>query len=207
MNTRQRNTSDLPHDLPDDLAMALRRLRAEVPPERDLWPAIAARLAAPQSAADRHPAPSIAEPTPRTTPPVSPAPHRYRRHRRRNAAYATAAAVVFALVAAWPLLPLREVIAPAPPVPGGDALATNPGAPLLQAADALAREYQGALREVRASAGAAGIPPPPAATDAELERSATEVRAALARDPDALHLFHRLQRIYSHRLALNLRQA
>jgi hypothetical protein len=114
--------------------------------------------------------------------------------------------VVLAVAAGWQLLPFRNT---APPPAPGDTVTTGAAAdadaPLLQAADALAREYQGALREVETTAGT--DPSGHGDLGAELERSAPEVRAALARDPDARHLLHHLQRIYAHRLALSLRQA
>ena len=115
--------------------------------------------------------------------------------------------MVLAVAAGWQLLPVRVAVDPSASNPA-DVVATGAAAaaasPLLQAADALAREYQSALREVEATGTASAVP---SGLDAELDRSAAEVRAALARDPDALHLFHRLQHIYAHRLALSLRQA
>jgi hypothetical protein len=183
--------------LPPDLASRLRGLRGDIAPARDLWPEIAGRLGS-----------RTGMPRPATAPR-----DRRRRISRRDAGYAAAAAVVLAIAASWQLLPLRT---PDPATDPANVVATGAAAdadaPLLRAADALAREYQGAMREVQATAGAPTAGAATAATtadglDAELERSAAEVRAALARDPDALHLFHRLQRIYAHRLALNLRQA
>ncbi|QDW65878.1 hypothetical protein [Luteimonas granuli] len=188
----RRAAPDQPCDvLHDALAARLRGLREEVAPTRDLWPGIAARL------------------EPRIAVSAGAGRDRRRRLRRRNAAYATAATVVFAVAAGWQSLPFRTTAAP--PVSGDTATtvttgaAADAGAPLLQAADALAREYQGALREVETTTGAATAGP--GDLDAELERSATEVRAALARDPDARHLLRHLQRIYAHRLALSLSQA
>jgi hypothetical protein len=188
--------------LPPDLAAGLRGLGGDIAPGRDLWPGIAARLE-PRAAASRQ-----------ETRPMTPRGDRRRHFRRRDAAYAAAAAVVVAVAIGWQMLPVRTAVDPA--ADPGNVVATGPtadaDAPLLRAADALAREYQGAMREVQASTGsrsAGGAPPTDAAggLDAELERSAAEVRAALARDPDAVYLFHNLQRIYAHRLALNLRQA
>lgn len=221
--------------LPPELAARLRALDHDVAPMRDLWPGIACRLP-PRTQADgvaatAPAAPELAPPSsaPELVPPSSapvpvpataaPAPRRgWQNHRRRrNAGYAAAAAVVLAVAVGWQLLPVRLATAPVadPTNVVATGAAADADAPLLRAADALAREYQGALREVRASAaiGDGGDTVLAAAEagngglDAELERSAAEVRAALARDPDALHLFHRLQRIYAHRLALNLRQA
>ena len=216
--------------LPPKLASGLRALRVDPAPDRDLWPAIAARLE-PRAPATGSTATATATPAP-TRPLVDgtasaaqahvqgpAAPRRnWRRHfRRRNAGYAVAAAVVLSVAITWQLLPVKTAIDPS--ADPGNVVATSATAagesPLLRAADALAREYQGALREVQATTGSTAPLTPDHATaatlpdglDAELERSAAEVRAALARDPDALHLFHRLQRIYAHRLALSLRQA
>ncbi|MGY0611476.1 hypothetical protein [Luteimonas sp. A501] len=208
--------------LPRDLAARLRGLREDATPERDLWPAISARLeprgplcdachagAAGDVRVATSTTPAACTPSAplAPTPPAAQRSDRRRHLRRRNAAYASAAAVVLAVAAGWQLLPVRVAVDPPANGPtnvvatGAAALATSP---LLRAADALAREYQGALREVEATGtGSASTP----GLDAELDRSAAEVRAALARDPDALHLFHRLQHIYAHRLALSLRQA
>lgn len=206
MNIGPDRPDDHPAPLPDALASGLRAMRVDTPPRSDLWPAIAGRLEPRATAAGMA-----------TT--VSPAPRASRRAvrhpgvRRRNAGYAAAAAVVLAAGIGWQLWPPAD--APGTLPPPGTIVATGAvaeaDAPLLRAADALAREYQGALREVDAGAAnpLAGASHAGLVTtlDAELERSAIEVRAALARDPDALHLFHRLQRIYAHRLALSLRQA
>ncbi|MEN1959432.1 hypothetical protein WCE41_03680 [Luteimonas sp. MJ246] len=195
MNTR--------HALPADLVARLRALREDIAPEHDPWPAIAGRLAPRDAPVEPGPAPA-----PAPAPPAAQRGDRRRHLRRRNAAYASAAAVVLAVAAGWQLLPVR--VAPDPSAAGptnvvATGAAADAGAPLLQAADAMAREYQGALREVEATGGVTSATTP--GLDDELDRSAAEVRAALARDPDALHLFHRLQRIYAHRLALSLRQA
>lgn len=195
------------HDRPDEalpapLATALHALRVDAAPGRDLWPGIAARLppraaAGPGPASPAPPRPAMADGARAWT--------RRTRIGRRNAGYAVAAAVVLAAGIGWQLWPARV---PVPALPPGDIVVVDAGAPtdapLLVAADALAREYQGALREIQAATGTGAAP---TALEAELDRRAAEVRAALARDPDALHLFHHLQRIYAHRLALDLRQA
>lgn len=194
--------------LPGALASGLRGLRVDVAPGRDLWPGIAAGLG-PRTGEAR-----CGDPSPPDTAGAS-APSqrdRRRRFRRRNAGYATAAAVVLAAGIGWQLWPASTLPPGPPPAPEGavaaaDAAAGGTDTPLLHAADALAREYQGALREVHSAREALVGEDRLAGLDAQLERSATEVRAALARDPHALHLFQRLQRIYAHRLALSLRQA
>lgn len=217
MNTGPNEPKDETGPWSEPLACGLRGLRVDAPPGRDLWPGIAGRLQ------PRGPAAHAPE-TPAGTAPPGHAPMRVRRpvgrraaFARRNARYAAAAAVVLAAGIGWQLWPgaaAPPTHSPAPDATVATGASADADAPLLRAADALAREYQGALREVAAgSAGLvadAGASAPPGATaglDAELARSATEVRAALARDPDALHLLHRLQRIYAHRLALSLRQA
>ena len=62
----------------------------------------------------------------------------------------------------------------------------------------MAREYDAALLELRG----AGVTAYPADALAELERSAREIRAALAHDPDSRFLLDCLQRVHAHRLAL-----
>lgn len=208
MNTGPNPLEDQHARRPDGLASGLRGLRVDVPLQRDLWPGLAARLARSPTG------------TPAAASPGAPAARRARprhAHALRNVRYAAAAAMVLAAGVGWQLWP--GAVAPVSPPPAPEAIvatgtAADTDAPLLRAADGLAREYQGALREVAsgnaglvADAGASGPTVAVADLDAELARSATEVRAALARDPDALHLLQRLQRIYAHRLALSLRQA
>ena len=72
-------------------------------------------------------------------------------------------------------------------------------------ARAMTREYDAALREVEASAPEATATQQPALH--ELDRSAAQIRTALARDPDARFLLERLRRTYSLRLALTQRAA
>ncbi|MDB6164431.1 MAG: hypothetical protein JWL98_1863 [Xanthomonadaceae bacterium] len=71
-------------------------------------------------------------------------------------------------------------------------------------AQGMTREYQGALRVLLSSApeGTADDP-----TLRELDRSAAQIRSALARDPDARFLLDRLQHTYTLRLALTQRAA
>src|SRR5690606_2376844 len=146
------------HDRPDEalpapLATALHALRVDAAPGRDLWPGIAARLP-PRAAAG----PGPASPAPPRPAMADGARARTRRTRigRRNAGYAVAAAVVLAAGIGWQLWPARV---PAPALPPGDVVVVDAGAPtdapLLVAADALAREYQGALREIQAEIGRA----------------------------------------------------
>ncbi|WP_202840363.1 hypothetical protein [Luteimonas saliphila] len=164
-------------DLPAALRLQLRGLRTDMPPARELWPGIAERLAeAPQH--------RLGSPTARMRP-------------RALSALATAAVLAMAIGLGWQLRPdTPEVVPAAVDVPA----ATTP-APLVLEADAMAREYQGALLELSAAR-------PPRAEPAallHLDASAEAVRDALAQDPDAVFLLQRLQRIYAQRLSLTQR--
>ncbi len=161
----------MPEDgLSDRLRWSLRGLRREALPERELWPAISARIA---------------------TQPRVPAGRHRRGHGawRRLAPLATAASLILAAGLAWQLRPASA------PEPASDPLAGLLG----READAITREYQAALSELDtiADADAPGL--------RELDRSAAQIRTALARDPDARFLLERLQHTYARRLALTQR--
>lgn len=164
------NTDQNTHDFPDSLRWSLRGLRREQPPQHDLWPSIALRIAA--------------------TPQLAPAPPA--RSSRRFAPLAVAASLALAVGLVWQLRPASVAT-------GG-----APGAQLISAeADAMTREYRAALQEIPR--------PAPAGSDAtalrELDRSAAQIRTAMARDPDARFLLERLQHTYARRLALTQRLA
>ena len=157
------NTPDDPiHD--GALRWQLRGLRRDLPPSRDLWPGIAARIA---------------------ETPVVAAPART----RRWLPLGMAASMLLAAGLAW------QVQRPAPP----------PAAPLIQReAEALARQYQGALDELarlpqaqRAEAYTPAL--------RELDGSTQAILRALERDPDSRLLLEQLRRTYSKRLALGQR--
>lgn len=165
-------------DLPAALRMQLRGLRVDAPPARDLWPDIAARLSE---------APAATALPPRRMPLLP--------------AFATAAALALAVGAAWQMRPDGPAEAPTLAV---DATAADAGSTLfLLEAQALTREYEGALRELAPTA------PPAAEHEAlrQLDASAADVRQALAQDPDARFLLQRLQRVYAQRLSLTQRLA
>lgn len=170
--------------LPDALRLRLRLrgLRRDVPPTRDLWPDLSARLAA------------LPQPITTSAPPLRTTPHRRRRGLRHVAWIATAASVAFAIGIGWQL---RPAAVPSPT----DLAASRPM--LVRQADAMTREYDAAVRELEAAA------PATRRADAlhQLDRSAAEVRAALARDPDAAFLLEQLQRVYAQRLSLTRRLA
>lgn len=172
------NTHDDRTDLPAALRLQLRGLRADVAPGRDLWTDIAPRIAAtPQDPA----MPAQAAP------------------RRRHAAWFAAAAVLaLAIGMGWQLRPDGPGAA-TPPQVGAPAQAGN--GMLVTQADAMAREYEAALREVEAARGLDAMP----AILAELDASADTIRAALAQAPDSRFLFDRLQRVYAQRLSLTQR--
>ena len=188
------NTHD--HDTPSrdaagpgdaDLPMQLRGLRGEHLPQRDLWPGIAARLA--QRPASPVDADSVAHDV------VHDVAHDVvplRRSRAlRLAPFALAASLVLAIGVSWQQRP-DAALAPA----GAEATMIQ------RQAHALTREYEGALRELQA----AGTPAAPAgATLEELDRSAEQIRTALARDPDARFLLDQLRRTYEKRLELTQR--
>ena len=163
-------------DLPAALRLQLRGLRRDVLPERELWPDIASRLSA-----QAREAPQAALP------------------RRRRALSALAAAAVLVLAAGIGWLQRPGADTTAAPERGAFAGA----APLVVEADAMAREYQGALREIAAMLPTADEH----AALSQLDASAGAVREALAQDPDAHFLLQRLQRIYAQRLSLTQRLA
>jgi len=164
-----------------ELRMALRGLRQDVEPGRDLWPGIAARIAAlPRQA-------HVARPPPR---------------QRWLLPLATAASLLLAVGVAWKMQPP----ATAPAVSGAAIAATAAGAgrraPLVQReAATLTVQYRAALRELEPQAVPAGWQP---GLDA-LDRSAAEIRDALRRDPDSRLLLQRLRDTYTRRLALSRR--
>lgn len=167
------NIEDHESPLDDRTRWALRDLRRDIVPEHDLWPQVAARIAAGTPAVDAG----------RAT----------WRSPRRLAPLALAASLLLAVGVAWQFWPPRQS-------------ATQPTAELMQAeAHAMTREYTAALREVEASVPEAASSQQPALR--ELDRSAAQIRTALARDPDARFLLERLHHTYSLRLALTQRAA
>ena len=114
------------------------------------------------------------------------------RHRRGwNGAVplAIAASVVFAVGIAWQLRPLSP--------DAGMSQASN----LAQEAAAMTREYDAAMSEL-AIGNRIDLP-----VLRELDRSASAIRTALTRDPDARFLLDRLRHTYERRLGLTQRIA
>jgi hypothetical protein len=159
---------DLHDSRPEDerLRWALRGLRRDTVPQHDLWPGIAARIAA--------------EPSTQRLP--------KRRVETRVIGWAMAASLLLAVALVWQLRPASQS-------PGGETL-------IAREARAMTSEYSGALQELSANAPVAASADP--ALD-ELDRSAAQIRSALARDPDARFLLERLRHTYALRLALTQR--
>ena len=182
MNTNDTDRDDAPLDA--NLRLQLRGLRRDLEPDADLWPVIAARIAAtPQQAAQASPARRS---------------HRSHGNARRFAPWALAASLVLVAGVAWKLQP---------PSPGTPASAASIDGPMFdRQAEAMTREYQAALREIEASAPATAIAAhPEQAALRELDHSAKQIRTALERDPDARFLLDRLRKTYAQRLALTQR--
>ena len=172
-------TDNIPHSIGEaELRMALRGLRREAEPGHDLWPGIAARIAAlPQQAQPVRRAARI----PRWWP------------------LATAASLMLAVGVSWKLQPDAPT---ASGVPIATTTAARKRAPLVQReAETLTVQYQAALRELDVHALPAGWQP---GLDV-LDRSAAEIREALQRDPNSRLLLQRLRDTYTRRLALSRR--
>lgn len=106
--------------------------------------------------------------------------------RRRALAWlAAAAAVLLAFGFGWQLRPAAHA----------------PASLVQREADAMTLEYAAAMRRMQASAPAANDDP----ALRELDRSASLIRKALQRDPDAGFLLQRLRHTYEKRLALTQR--
>lgn len=207
------------------LRWQLRGLRRELPPARDLWPQIAARIAA--TTPSRH------APVRRASVQHAPVPHapiqpQYHTLTRPWASLALAASLLLTIGLAWQL---RQLPAPAAatgattsspaalasrlPASGSPLSGTpvsspratsQPTASLIhREADAMAREYNAALRELRAATPVSATPVAEAATLRTLDRSAAQIRTAMTRDPDARFLLERLRHTYAQRLALTQR--
>ena len=163
------------------LRLALRGLRRDVEPETDLWPGIAARIAA----------------LPRQAPAAPP-----KRTPRWLWPLATAASLLLAVGVTWKMQPATL----SPDTQGAAIVTTTAGAggqaPLVQReAEILTVQYRAALRELDAQSVPAGWQPGLEA----LDRSAAEIRGALQRDPDSRLLLERLRDTYTRRLALSRR--
>lgn len=103
---------------------------------------------------------------------------------------AMAASVTLALGLAWRLTPATP------------AVTADPTARMVQAeAKAMTIEYHAALRQF----DGAPVAPAVAPSLSVLDRSAAQIRAALAADPDSVELLQQLRKTYSRRIELTQR--
>lgn len=178
-----------PDGLPDALRWQLRGLRREAMPQRDLWAGISARIAAESQAAQPAPAANVV---------ALPA-----RPRRKLGWLAMAASLTLAVGLVWQLRPAG--VAPAESDGFASVPHVDPTTAILisREASAMTWEYKAALREIDAH----GVPVSDPRALRQLDRSAAQVRSALAEHPDSRFLLERLQKLYAQRLALTQRLA
>jgi hypothetical protein len=168
-----------------ELRQRLRALRVDQEPARDLWPAIAARLGAPQAGMD---APNDESGTPSLTTP-----------RRRLAAWPEALAAVLVVALGAGALLLREA-----PVPAVSAQAmVTPWT--LREAQAIDLSYQAALGTTDAR-GLEGRPQELVAAATELDAAQRSIERALHENPGSTHLLKLLQQTHEQRLRLYRRE-
>ena len=113
------------------------------------------------------------------------------------AGFALAASVCVAVGLAWSL----RVPSPAPAPPQAEPRVDAQAEQVRRQADALTAEYYAALREFEG----APMPAPLEPALATLDRSASDLRGALASDPEAVFLLDQLRRTYARRLSLTQR--
>lgn len=179
MNEHIEGTPRVPGEA--ELRLALRGLRQDADPGQDLWPGIAARIAA----------------LPRQAPAAPPP-----RALRWLWPLATAASLLLAVGVTWKMQPATLSPGASGAVIATTAAGSGRQAPLVQReAEILTVQYRAALRELDPQAVPAGWQPGLEA----LDRSAAEIRGALQRDPDSRLLLERLRDTYTRRLALSRR--
>lgn len=192
MNSNDKNTrhdEDRGDDMPDALRWQLRGLRRDAMPQRDLWAGIAERIAQAE-AMPAAPSRVVALPV---------------RKNKPLAWLAMAASITLAIGIGWQLRPAAPgADADAPAVVRAEPDPRDPTATLfVREANAMTWEYKAALREI--SAHNTAVADNKALR--QLDRSASQVRSALAQDPEARFLLEQLQRLYAQRLALTQRLA
>ena len=159
------------------LRMALRGLRQDIEPGKDLWPGIAARL---QSL------PQQPVRTPRTS------------RRGWLLPLATAASLLLAVGMVWQLRPTGPAATKVPAIAAQAPRLAEHATLVQREANGMTVQYQAALREIAPQPVPAGWQP---GLDA-LDRSAVEIRSAMQHDPNSRLLLQRLRDTYTRRLAL-----
>lgn len=193
MTTHDHNPAQQdPDGLSDALRWQLRGLRSEAMPQRDLWAGISARIAAEPQAAQ--PAPAAAKVVALSRP-----------SNRKLGWLAMAASLTLAVGLVWQLRPGANPASSDPDGFAGRAPHADPTTAILisREASAMTWEYKAALREIDAH----GMPVSDPHALRQLDRSAAQVRSALAQHPDSRFLLERLQKLYAQRLALTQRLA
>lgn len=191
-------------ELPDALRWQLRAMRRELPPSRDLWSGIAARLG---EQAPPAPAPELA-PAARTQPasgasaPVAVLKPREPTRNRWMAPLALAASMAALAIGIGGQF--RGPASTPAPAQTGVAATAEPASLMQREAQGMTLQYQAAMREIEpATHRAVALKP---AFD-ELDRNAALILDALAHDPDSRLLLEQLRRTYARRLALAQRVA
>jgi hypothetical protein len=172
--------SDQPQP-PQDLDSRLARLAEDLPPARELWPGIAARIEGPAGSPDRS----------RTA----------RRWQPRQTWLAAAAVAVAAILVTMVYRGADQ----APPVPGGPEMLTAAAfGPTYQLNAGYHAARAGLAQDLEAQL--AGLPPETRATVldnlATIRRAAAEINAALGDDPSNLLLQQQLMAAYQDELAV-----
>lgn len=181
MNKEHMQTGDA------EMRMALRGLRRDIEPERDLWPGIAARL---QS---------------RVTQSVQVAHSPWARW--SSPSFAIAASLLLAVGLVWQIKSSRSTMDVGSPIAQASPAATSPSMTSIvtrhetlvqREADSMTVHYESALREMERQ-------PLPAGWQSGLDvldRSAIEIRTAMQDDPNSRLLLERLRATYTRRLVL-----
>jgi hypothetical protein len=159
------------------LRMQLKRLRCDIEPRNDLWPAIARRIDSERGEASGASVPEM--------PPRQERGARRRTHLRGLLPLSMAASVLLVLGFTW-----RMQIAPDPPSPL-----------IREDAVAMAQDYRAALAQLEQAPLRPEIQP----ALEDLDHSAAQILSAIESHPDAVFLLNQLRRTYARRLELTQR--
>ncbi|MGH8080423.1 MAG: hypothetical protein ACREP7_07605 [Lysobacter sp.] len=203
MNENDLNQDRTPEgELPDALRWQLRAMRRDLPPSRDLWSGIAARLgeqAPPAQATDA--APAALEPPAASAAVIALRPREVARNRWMLPLALAASVAALAIGIGSQFRGPQTQAGPA------QVATANPNAPatlMQREADGMTRQYRAAMLEIEpVTTQAVALKP---AFD-ELDRNAALILDALSHDPDSRLLLEQLRRTYARRLALAQRVA